>query len=314
MKKLKVLSLFDGISCGRVALERAGIPIDTYYASEIEPKAILISNKNYPDIIQLGDITQWMHWNIDWSSIDLLIGGSPCQGFSFCGKQLNFDDARSKLFFVYRDILEYIKKKNPKIHFLLENVKMKKEYQEIISSYMGLNPIEIDSRIVTPMRRKRLYWFNWNINDFRQTNLKLKDILDDEVDSKYFLKPYQFEKITYEENGELYIKNQPNKRMVVNAYDGVSLSRTWQQYMPIIRQESNCIRAANPDDVGVAIPTVNGIKFRRFTLSEMEKMQKLPIGYTAMNGLSERQSKGLIGNGWTVDVVAHIFGALKEYI
>ena len=114
------------------------------------------------------------------------------------------------------------------------------------------------------------------------------------------------------DNGELCIKNQPNKRMVVNEYDGVSLSRTWQQYMPIIRQESHCIRAANPDDVGVAVPTVNGIRFRKFTLSEVEKMQTLPIGYTIIDGISERQSKGLIGNAWTPDIVAHFFKCLKE--
>lgn len=311
MKKIKVLSLFDGISCGRVALERVGIEIETYYASEIEQKAIKVSNKNYPDNIQLGDITKWKNWNIDWNDIDLVIGGSPCQGFSFCGKQLNFEDERSKLFFVYKDILSHIKNKNPNIKFLLENVKMKKEYQDIISSYLGLEPIEIDSRVITPMRRKRLYWFNWDIDEIQQSTSKLKDILDDEVDNRYFLKQYQFEKITYMDNGELCIRNQPNKRMVVNKYDGVSLSRTWQQYMPIIRQESNCIRAANPDDVGVAVPTKDGMKFRKFTLTEMERMQTLPTGYTVLDGISERQSKGLIGNGWTVDVIAHIFKGLK---
>lgn len=311
MRKIKVLSLFDGISCGRVALERAGIEVETYYSSEIEPKAIKVSNKNYPNNIQMGDITKWKEWNIDWSGIDLLIGGSPCQGFSVCGKQLNFEDKRSKLFFVYNDILNHIKNENPNIKFLLENVKMKKEYQNVISSFLGIEPIEIDSRIITPMRRKRLYWFNWDIDELQQTTSKLKDILENDVDEKYFLKPYQFEKIAYVDNGELCIRNQPNKRMVVNEYDGVSLSRTWQQYMPVIRQESNCIRAANPDDVGVAVPTKDGIRFRRFTLSEIEKMQTLPLGYTVIDGISERQSKGLIGNGWTVDVITHIFKGLK---
>lgn len=311
MRKIKVLSLFDGISCGRVALERSGIEVEIYYSSEIEPKAIKVSNKNYPNNIQMGDITKWKEWNIDWSVIDLLIGGSPCQGFSFCGKQLNFEDKRSKLFFVYNDILNHIKNENPNIKFLLENVKMKKEYQNVISSFLGIEPIEIDSRVITPMRRKRLYWFNWEIDELQQTTFKLKDILENDVDEKYFLKPYQFEKIAYVDNGELCIRNQPNKRMVVNEYDGVSLSRTWQQYMPVIRQESNCIRAANPDDVGVAVPTKDGIRFRRFTLSEIEKMQTLPLGYTVIDGISERQSKGLIGNGWTVDVITHIFKGLK---
>ena len=100
--------------------------------------------------------------------------------------------------------------------------------------------------------------------------------------------------------------------MVVNEYDGVSMSRTWQQYMPVIRQKSNCIRAANPDDIGVCVPSKNVLRFRKFTLSEMEKMQALPVGYTKVDGISERQSKATIGNGWTVDVIAHILKGLKE--
>ncbi len=106
MKGLRVLSLFDGISCGMIALERAGILVEKYYASEIDKYAIQISQRNYPQIIQLGDVTNWKNWNIEWEKIDLLIGGSPCQGFSFAGKQLNFSDPRSKLFFDYVDILK----------------------------------------------------------------------------------------------------------------------------------------------------------------------------------------------------------------
>ena len=303
---MKVLSLFDGISCGMVALERAGIPVEKYYASEIENKAIKVSNKNYPDIIQLGDINNWRNWNIDWKNIDLVIGGSPCQGFSFCGKQLNFEDPRSKLFFVYVDILNHIKKSNPNVKFLLENVNMKKEYKNIITEYLGVESIEIDSRVITPMRRKRNYWFNWDVDNIEVTDKVLKDILDTNVDDKYYIKETQFKKITYIEDGELCIKNQPNKKMVVNKYDGVSLSRTWQQYMPIIRQQSNCIRAANPDDIGVSVPTEKGIRFRKFTLSEMERMMTLPVGYTKHDDLSERQSKSLIGNGWTEIGRAHV--------
>ena len=101
--------------------------------------------------------------------------------------------------------------------------------------------------------------------------------------------------------------------MVVNEYDGVSMSRTWQQYMPVIRQQSNCIRAANPDDIGVCVPTKNGLRFRRFTLSEMERMQTLPVGYTKTGGVSEIQSKATIGNGWTVDVIAHILSFINTY-
>ena len=125
---MKVLSLFDGVSCGMVALERVGIRVDKYYASEIDEYAIKISKKNYPNIIQLGDITNWKNWDIDWSSIDLVIGGSPCQGFSNAGRGLNFDDPRSALFFVFVEILNHIKEFNKDVMFLLENVKMKKEW------------------------------------------------------------------------------------------------------------------------------------------------------------------------------------------
>lgn len=134
---MNVLSLFDGISCGRIALERAGFTSVKYYASEIDKFAIKVSERNYPDIIRLGDVQNWKDWNIDWGSIDLLIGGSPCQGFSYAGKQLNFEDPRSKLLFVYVDILNHIKSMNPKVKFLLENVKMKKEWTDVISSLLG---------------------------------------------------------------------------------------------------------------------------------------------------------------------------------
>lgn len=160
---INVLSLFDGISAGRVALERAGIVVDNYYASEVDKYAIQVSNKNYPDIKQMGDVTKWREWDIDWSSIDLVIGGSPCQGFSFAGKQLNFEDPRSKLFFDFVDICHRVADDNPKMNFLLENVRMKKEYQDVISSYMGIEPVMINSSLLAAQNRVRFYWVGQNI-------------------------------------------------------------------------------------------------------------------------------------------------------
>ena len=133
---MNVLSLFDGMSCGQIALNRIGITPENYYASEIDKHAITVTQANYPNTIQLGDVTKWREWDIDWSSIDLLIGGSPCQGFSFAGKQLAFDDPRSALFFVYVDILNHIRSLNPGVKFLLENVKMKKEHLAVITEAM----------------------------------------------------------------------------------------------------------------------------------------------------------------------------------
>lgn len=157
---MNVLSLFDGISCGQVALERAGISVGKYYASEVDKYAISITQKNYPDTIQFGDVTKWREWDIDWSTIDLIQGGSPCQGFSFAGKQLNFDDPRSKLFFVFADILDHARKHNPDVRFLLENVRMKQEYQDVISERLGVKPVMINSALVSAQNRVRLYWTN----------------------------------------------------------------------------------------------------------------------------------------------------------
>lgn len=179
-RSMKVLSLFDWIACGYEALLRAWIPIDKYYASEIDKHAIQIAMKNHPDIIQIWDVT-----NIKWESykdIDLLIGGSPCQWFSIAWKMLNFDDPRSKLFFEYVRLLKEI---HPK-YFLLENVKMKKEWQDIISSALWVQPIEINSSLVSAQSRKRLYWTNIsNVSQPKDKWILLKDILEKNVDEKY---------------------------------------------------------------------------------------------------------------------------------
>lgn len=179
----KVLSLFDGISCGKVALERAGISVDKYYASEIDKFALAVSKARHDDIIQLGDITTWQSWDIDLGSIDLLIGGSPCQGFSIAGKQLNFADPRSKLLFEYIGILNAIKAKNPNVLFLLENVPMKDEYKSAISNCVGAEPIVIDSALLSAQRRKRIYWTNiQGVSQPKDKGIMLKDIVHEYAD------------------------------------------------------------------------------------------------------------------------------------
>jgi DNA (cytosine-5)-methyltransferase 3A len=173
---MNVLSLFDGMSCGRIALEKAGIEVNKYFAAEVDKYAMQVSAANYPEIVQLGDV-QFITKNTFGSyKIDLLIGGSPCQGFSMAGKQLNFEDPRSKLFFDYVRLLRDLKPK----YFLLENVKMKKESQAIISEYMGCEPIEINSALVSAQNRKRLYWTNIpGIEQPEDRGILLKDILED---------------------------------------------------------------------------------------------------------------------------------------
>ena len=172
---MNVLSLFDGMSCGMIALDRLGIKVDNYYASEIDKYAIQVSQANYPDIIQVGDITK-----LDLSTlpkIDLVMGGSPCQGFSFAGKQLAFDDPRSALFFEFHKAISYLQPK----YFLLENVKMKKEYLDIISEYMGVEPIFINSSLVSAQSRQRYYWTNIpNVEQPEERGIVLRDILEDQ--------------------------------------------------------------------------------------------------------------------------------------
>jgi DNA-cytosine methyltransferase len=159
MKRYNVISCFDGLSGGQLAMGRAGLSVNNYYASEIDKYAMQVTRENFPDTLQLGDVTRvtsemFREEYLKENPIDLLMGGSPCQGFSFAGKNLNFDDPRSKLFFEFVRIKEEFKPK----YFLLENVKMKKESQDIISKYMGVEPIEINSSLVSAQNRKRLYW------------------------------------------------------------------------------------------------------------------------------------------------------------
>lgn len=197
---MKVLSLFDGMSCGQIALKQLGIIPEVYYASEIDKHAIKQTQLNFPDTVQLGDVTKWKEWDIDWKLIDLVLAGSPCQGFSFAGKQLAFDDSRSKLFFVFIDILNHIRSLNPDVLFLLENVNMKKSHMRIISEYCGVFPVNINSNLVSAQNRDRWYWTNIRTkqvglfgevySDIPQPvdrGIFLRDILESDVDEKYYV-------------------------------------------------------------------------------------------------------------------------------
>lgn len=188
------------MSCGQIALRELGIIPETYYASEIDRHAIAQTRHNFPDTVQLGDVEHWREWDIDWEHIDLVMGGSPCQGFSFAGKQLAFDDPRSRLFFVFADILTYARKRNPDVKFLLENVNMKKEHMRVISECVGVFPVNINSSLVSAQNRNRWYWtdirtrheglFGEVYSDIPQPEdrgIMLRDILDTDVDRKYYL-------------------------------------------------------------------------------------------------------------------------------
>lgn len=342
MKKINVLSLFDGISCGQIALERAGIPVENYFASEIDKHAISVTQKNYPNTIQLGSVVDVTIDNLP--EIDLIIAGSPCQGFSFAGKQLNFDDPRSKLFFEFVRLLEDIKKKNPNVKFLLENVRMKDEYLNVISKKLGVRPIKINSALVSAQNRVRYYWTNIeNIEQPEDKKILVKDILEDSQDGHFSdgfyvvprgvnkgdLRHYSGKAPTIttsswrynffacqriEENLQELLQTSKYKdnfqwkfdkmgRILVSRPDGLKIQRIG--------------RVASGDNKAEIITCLtqphvnNGILIRKITPLEAERLQTIPENYTDC-GLSVNQRFHALGNCWTVDVISHIFSFLKK--
>jgi len=397
---MNVLSLFDGMSCGQIALDQLGIPVKNYFAAEIDKYAIQIARKNYPDMIHLGDVknikTSGTHLMDEFDcghKIDLLIGGSPCQGFSFGGKGLNFDDPRSKLFFEFDRLLKALKPK----YFLLENVKMKKESEQIITDYLGVEPVEINSNLVSAQNRKRLYWTNIPFDGLPEDKgIMLKDILEEETAEFYRAGAYLQEKrrasdknpdmlnpdyrsqantihdvesksgtvcagthgyaIGYvpeqkSKDGLIHIgdaklndkyaminrvyaaegkspslrattggHNQPKVEIKCGAWrgryikDGVrqdhkqKVAGLTTQRLEVRKDEkTNALTTVQKDNVAVKI---NEMHWRKLTVTECERLQTVPDGYTC--GVSNTQRYKMLGNGWTVDVIKHIFEGLKE--
>jgi len=301
------------MSGGMLALKRAWIQVDTYMAAEIDKYAIQISKKNFPEIIQLWDINNRRERDI-WE-IDMIIGGSPCQWFSYAGKQLAFDDPRSKLFFVMVDIIKHYKPK----YFLLENVKMKKEYQDIITEYMWVSPILINSSLVSAQNRNRLYWVwelqnSWN---YKQTQIDqpsdrwilLNDILLDIVEDKYYMTIEQFKKLKFESLQRLYNEKAPTlntsqwwhrqpKILVNNFNQRVLLEKCWTlwtKYWFTNKQGYQVIEWVH--------------KIRKLTPIEYERLQTVPDNYTEW--VSNTQRYKMLGNWRTIDVISHIFSFIK---
>lgn len=332
---MKVLSLFDGISCGYEALLRAWVPVDEYYASEIDKHAIKVAMKNHPDIIQIGDVCEVR--GEDYNDIDLIIGGSPCQWFSMAGKMLNFSDPRSKLFFEFVRLVKEVKPK----WFLLENVKMKKEYIEVINENLwGITPTEINSNLVSAQNRVRLYWVGKLQEDGTYAKVEipqpedewilLKDILLDYVEPKYELSDSQ--KKNYERDfGSKWkiLEDIEWKCPTLTASmwaGGWNVPAILENYILSDRQidmiskwgwyEDPLAHIKWPEDKMGTLTThcgkmSNGIKLvdtpkiRKLHPIECERLQTLPDNYTEWVSDSQRYIQ--LGNGWTVSVIAHIF-------
>lgn len=315
-----VLSLFDGISAGQLALERAGIKVDKYYTSEIDKNAIKITQKNFPNTIQLGDINGWENWNIEQP--DLILAGSPCQGFSKAGSMLNFTDPRSKLFFVFLEILNYYLPK----YFLLENVKMKKEWANIISDLLGIEPLLINSALVSAQTRERYYWTNIpQISELKDKDIYLKDILlsgetwRDKalcVDSNYYkggsIKALLEHGDRFQSARRLQVVELSEKEMAYMDRVVKDGRNHWdfKHYSDSKNNKSSAIVANFFKGVPYNV-LIDGKCIRKFHPIECERLQTFPDNYT--EGISNTQRYKCLGNSWTVDVIVHLLeGILYE--
>jgi DNA (cytosine-5)-methyltransferase 3A len=294
------------MSCGQIALERVGIEVDNYFASEIDKHAIKVTQTNYPETIQLGDVIKVK--GSDLPQIGLLIGGSPCQGFSFSGRQLNFDDPRSKLFF---EFVRLVKELKPK-YWLLENVVMKKEFEQVITEHLGVEPVRINSALVSAQNRERLYWANFPIEQPNDKGINLIDILEtDDLVTPSAIRGRRLNKVAIvgRRLNERGVRDDYNKDVPITQCLEVRATNT---------NKSNCLTTVAKDNVLTTMPVgrhidafKNKLPFRYYTLKEYCRLQTVPENYFT-DIVSESQAKKMLGNGWTVDVIAHIFKGLID--
>ncbi len=362
---INVLSLFDGMSCGQIALRELGIKVRNYYASEIDRFAIAQTQLNFPDTIQLGDVRN-IHAE-DLPRIDLLIGGSPCQGFSFAGKQLNFDDPRSGLFFEFVRILKECRELNPDVKFMLENVRMKRECERVISDALGVEPVMINSALVSAQNRVRLYWSNirtrteglfgtvyTDIPQPKDRGLYLRDVLESEVEDKYYLSERVVKNLLvhkernkkagngfglkprcsddkmgcihvggafvddvvivqrshgYNAGGEFRAK-APSLTSSAYEHNNIVCISSTQSHATIAENKSTPLVAAMGMGGGhVPMIAQSGQVLRRITPTEAARLQTIPEWYKWE--CSETQQYKMLGNGWTVEVIKHIFSFLN---
>ena len=273
---MNVLSLFDGMGCGQIALNRVGIKYDKYFASEIDKYAIQVTQKNYPNTIQIGSVLDVK--GSDLPKIDLLFGGSPCQSFSRAGKGEGFD-GESRLFWEFVRVLNEVKP----TYFLLENVVMKKEWEDIITEALGVEPIEISSEKFVPQARRRLYWTNIpNVKQPDQVEYNIKDFFD----------------------GDGFPSSCDVNRMFKRKKIFNTLTATYWKGIRGSGRPAISTKEGFLDDDRDA--------HRMLTPNECERLQTVPKDYT--EGVSKTQRYKMLGNGWTVDVIGHIFKNIQQKV
>lgn len=316
--KLNVLSCFDGMSCLQIALDKLGIPINKYFASEIDKYAMKVTQANYPNTIQLGNIEFITKQTFGSNKIQLFAGGSPCQSFSRGGDQSGFD-GKSRLFWEYVRLLKELKIENPNLLFLLENVKMKQEWQDVITHALGVEPIRINSKLVSGQTRDRLYWTNIpGVEVPKDKGILLETILESgevdrdkayRIDANYFKGTNASQYISKSRRQIVWVIPEATKKGFVKVGTGQCIDLTFIKSKTrrgrLMLEKSNCLTASSQN-----LCKVTNDWFRKLTPIECERLQTVPDNYT--NHVSNSQRYKMIGNGWTVDVIAHILKGMSE--
>jgi hypothetical protein len=283
---MNVLSLFNGMNTGRQALENVGIKVEKYYSSEIKPYAIELTQYHFPDTIQVGDVTKWKDWDIDWKSIDLVLSGSPCQDLSAAGKRAGINGSRSSLFFTFVEILEHIKALNPNVLFLQENVGSASKLDVgIMSRALGIYPVRINSSLLTAQLRDRYYWSNIRTKEDGMFGDIITDIPQPK-DKGILLKDI----IT---SGEVEI----NKHTCLNTLSG-AMENSKQEYLLHRNETTGMITLIKENE---KVRTVNKV--------EMCRLQGFPDNYCDI--LTSKKAGSLLGDGWTLPIIEHIFKFIK---
>lgn len=302
---MNILTLFNGIGGLPLACDRAGINFNNCYYSEIDKYANKVMEKHYPDAVALGDVTKWREWDIDWSSIDLVGAGFPCQAWSVAGQQLGDKDERGMLFWTTLEIIKHVLYFNPKAKFLMENVKMKKDFEEYITHHttQALGYVEktlINSALVSAQNRNRYYWTNFEVTQPDDKAVLLKDILEDGLEAQGGAIRGR-----YNSNGSTSQKLECNGKEKTN-----SLTTVQKDNVVIFRDKSKTVRASGRGSFDRhEWDSVSNCHYRKLTPIECERLQTLPDNWT--DCISNTQRYKSIGNGWTIDVIAHILKCME---